>query len=292
MLGRFVIRDTICETPLSKPTAMGYRLMVLIQRFNMPFDDTKPKQEYIYPYKDADEALPREVSENRDQTKAAQLLVDNPWLDLPEEEPFVLESDKPNIADFNRAAGTDYLIHTELMPEPFLGNPQADIVLLNLNPGFNDRDPSFHHGDPYFIESLRGNLVHRDQKYPFFLLDPKNSASPGFGWWSQKLKPWIREFGLAAVASRVLCVEFFPYHSRKYKRMRSILPSQQYSFHLVKEAVKRNAAIIIMRQRKRWLEQIPWLAAYDYSILNSAQNCTISSNNLQRFDDITTKFSR
>src|SRR5262249_24787693 len=159
-------------------------------------------------------------------------------------------------------------------------------VLLGLNPGFNDRDRAFHHGDPYFVAGSRGNLIHRNQEYPFYLLDPKNCAAPRFGWWNRKLKTWLQMFGAQAVANRVLCVEYFPYHSRRYKRMRSLLPSQLYSFHLVRKAMERNAAVILMRQRKRWLEAIPELAEYNYNIVNSVQNCAISRKNLPGFAEI------
>ena len=63
----------------------------------------------------------------------------NPWLSLPEKAPFVLECDKQSILDFNSRAKPQYWIHLEELPEPYTGNPLANIVLLNLNPGFYER---------------------------------------------------------------------------------------------------------------------------------------------------------
>ena len=61
----------------------------------------------------------------------------NLWLDLPETKDFVLPCDKESIRNINDQAESKHQIHLELLPEPYLGNPQANIVLLNGNPGFN-----------------------------------------------------------------------------------------------------------------------------------------------------------
>ena len=114
----------------------------------------------------------------------------NPWLLLPETAPFVLSSDKKSIRNFNNQAKQEHQIHLELLPEPYLGNPQAKIVLLNLNPGFSESDILFHRDNAYFAKTSRANLHHECQEYPFYLLDPKNLAAPGSGWWRRKLQ-WL-----------------------------------------------------------------------------------------------------
>ena len=67
----------------------------------------------------------------------------NPWIDLPETAPFVLACDKQGIGDFNHTAKPEHTIHLELLPEPYTGNPEAMIILLNLNPGFYERNEKF-----------------------------------------------------------------------------------------------------------------------------------------------------
>jgi hypothetical protein len=72
----------------------------------------------------------------------------NPWLDLPEEPPFVLPGDRPHVEAFNRhnadSAGRKYRLDLHLMPEPFNGNRQAKLVLLNRNPGLSSGDLRVH----------------------------------------------------------------------------------------------------------------------------------------------------
>lgn len=66
--------------------------------------------------------------------------MDNPWLNLPDCAPFVLDYDKYSILNFNATAREEYRIHLEELPEPYTDRPTANIVLLNLNPGFYERN--------------------------------------------------------------------------------------------------------------------------------------------------------
>lgn len=204
----------------------------------------------------------------------------NPWIELPESGPFALTNDHLRIVEFNQLADEAHKIHLEILPEPFIGNPAANVLLLNLNPGYNLRDLHFHTNDEHFMQSLRKNLQHEDQEYPFYPLDPRNFDSPASRYWRRRLRPLIEECGLMKVANGVLCVEFFPYHSRKYKRVGSILASQHYSFHLVREAIKRKAAIVLMRAEKRWLKNVPELDGHRILRIRSWQNPTVSRKNL------------
>ena len=133
--------------------------------------------------------------------------MDNPWIRLPQSPPFVLQEDRTAIDRFNARATELHQIHLELIPEPFLGRPDAPIVLLNLNPGFDPDDTRFHQSDPYFIEQSRKNLLHSPIRYPFYLLNPKLSQSLGHQWWRRKLKAPIAIAGVDKVASRVLCID-------------------------------------------------------------------------------------
>ncbi|MFL5624662.1 MAG: hypothetical protein ACJ788_03600 [Ktedonobacteraceae bacterium] len=89
-----------------------------------------------------------------------------------------------------------FLHEAGLITEPYLGNPQAKIILLNLNPGFSESDILFHRDNAYFAKTSRANLHHEGQEYPFYLLDPKNLAAPGSGWWRRKLRWLIDRYGL------------------------------------------------------------------------------------------------
>jgi len=197
---------------------------------------------------------------------------------MPRSSPFVLPEDAGFIECFNQKAKPAHKIRVELLPEPYLGDPLAPVVLLSLNPGFSDADLGIHQ-NPVFAARSMDNLFHHPNKYPFFLLNPELNTAPGNGWWNRKLSELIEEAGLETVASRLLCVEFFPYHSRQYRKCKNTLPSQLYSFDLVRKAMRRGAVIIMMRSSRLWLEAIPELNKYKVHCVNSVQNPKISAKN-------------
>lgn len=205
--------------------------------------------------------------------------MENPWNDLPQNSPFVLTADQLAIHRFNVQAKPEHKIHLETLPEPYLGNPHAPIVILNLNPGFGEETIPFHQRNPYFINSLRRNLLHSQQAYPFYLLDPQNEASPGYQWWWKRLRVLIEECGQQRVANGVFCVEYFPYASRNFA-FSTILESQGYSFSLVRNAIARHAVIVVMRGERFWTSQLPELNGYaNLFRLNSSQSVYLTPNN-------------
>lgn len=60
----------------------------------------------------------------------------------------------------------------------------------------------------------------------------------------------------------VLLIEFHGYHSQKWKPLPAILPSQQYGFDLVSQAIDRGAVIVILRTEKPWKVAVPRLGSY------------------------------
>ena len=202
----------------------------------------------------------------------------NPWLDLPHQAPFVLTEDAKAVANFNRSATDATRIHVELLPEPFLGDPKAPVVLLSLNPGFSHEDADCH-TDPTFARLSRANLEHRACDHPFYLLNPTVSG-PGRRWWDRRLSRLLDLAGRQVVASRVLCVEYFGYHSDVFAHRRLRLPSQEYGFFLVREALARRAIVVLTRGRQLWFNAVPELEKHSRLFtLRSVQNTTISPRN-------------
>ena len=158
--------------------------------------------------------------------------MNNPWVDLPLNAPFILGDEKRAVDEFNFRVEEIYSIRPELIPEPYLGDPNAPVVLLNKNPGFDAREIPFHTTDEAFISASRANLLHQPLEYPFYLLDPTLKGSLGQKWWMKRLKAPVRVAGIQMVAKKLFCVEYFPYHSIRFKSMGIILQSQQYSFPL------------------------------------------------------------
>jgi hypothetical protein len=214
----------------------------------------------------------------------------NPWLALPREPPFVLPKDAAAIEAFNQTATANTRFSLDLIPEPFLGNPNALIVLLSLNPSVTIAGPGIH-ADVTFARSARANLAHQTSDYPFYLLNPAvPERSPGRQWWEGRLRPLIEATARETVASNILCVEYFGYHSKRFARRRHPrLPSQDYSFFLVRQALARLATVVLMRSHNLWLSAVPELQSYPNLIpLGNVRNTVISPHNCPQggFDHI------
>lgn len=137
------------------------------------------------------------------------------------------------------------------------------------------------------MDGLRG----ANSEYSFWILDPAVEKYKGHHWWKRHLRQLISicdgdEEGLRKVAQSVLCIEFFPYHSRSSGKFPEV-ESQKFAFHLVREAMDRNAVIVVMRSEKHWCHHVPELEQYRGHgrcfVLRNVQNPTISEGNLPQW---------
>jgi len=209
----------------------------------------------------------------------------NPWTELPDAAPYVLPSDVSQVTQFNAKAQPDHTLRVDAMPEPFIGRPNAPVLLLNLNPGFKLETP-VRHSQPYFREYHRRNLLHKELPIPFYMLDPLMAGESV--WWERKLGRLIEATSREAVAHGILCVEWFPYPSRRFRGGRLRLPSQGYGAQLVQRAIERDALIVPLRSWKLWATMVPDLEDYPSLVqVKNWQNPTISPKNCgEGFDAI------
>jgi hypothetical protein len=54
------------------------------------------------------------------------------------------------------------------------------------------------------------------------------------------------------------------------------LPSQEYSFDIVRQAMRRGKQIVVMRSDRSWLESLPEMSSYPYIRLSNHQNPYLS----------------
>lgn len=207
--------------------------------------------------------------------------MENPWLHLPTEPPYVLHGDRECVETFNCALNDSqhkhYLQLNEILPEPFVGAKDAPVLLLSNNPGIGGKSTPCRQA-PEFRAAMRNNLHHAASDWPFVYLHPAFDSWET--WWRRKrLRRLIQRFGQQAVARCILNVVLCPYPSQNYRRL--FVPSQRYSFGLVHDAVARNAVIILMRpgQQSAWEENVPTLKGYErFFCVPNAQNPAITEN--------------
>lgn len=203
----------------------------------------------------------------------------NPWVDLPDSEPFVLGDDRPRVHAFNRAVDARYQLRLNLLPEPFLGSRDARLVLLMLNPGFANSDLRVHKGG--YGAALRANLV--DDPSGHIHLGLSSGFKDDLPWWTTHLQAVIeRVDDLDALARKVLAVEFHGYHAQSWKPIPVTLPSQQFGFWLVEQAIARGATIVPMRGERIWEIAIPSLHGYENLVrIKNPRAGTLSPGNCE-----------
>jgi hypothetical protein len=211
----------------------------------------------------------------------------------------VLEEDRAVVERYNAwckgrgpAEYDAFRLRTNLLPDPFIGRVDAPVVFLSANPGYTDdaraarwrcESDDRAHKSGVVQELYRRNYAQVDMEYPFFFLDPRMARTPA-GYWSRNLflRSVCDEFQDDRLLARsIALIDFFPYHSAKYRFVKWLaVSSQGYSRHLVLEAMRRNAVIIVMRCRSALENAIPDLRTYDYIVAASPQSPCASSRNL------------
>lgn len=203
--------------------------------------------------------------------------MNNPWLDLPTSKPYIARMDEEVVRTAPKLFSH---LRLEIPPDPYLGNlDKAEIILLALNPGFTESDFITFQDDEYTKQN-RLNLLHRSEP-SMYVLDKKFDFSGGYQWWTRILKKLITDgVPIEVLGDKLMCLQYFPYHSTTYSHIPQLLPSQQYTFHLLNKAIENGKTIVIMRSRKLWVNAVPTLKHVEFIELKNPRNPVISPNNM------------
>jgi hypothetical protein len=209
----------------------------------------------------------------------------NPWANLPSNAPYVLPQDMAILRGYPDLLreGHPRKLRFELVPAPFVGNPRtARVILLSLNPGFGERDQSDEGREP-LATWVRHSLLLRPGAI-FHPLSPSLSAASGSQWWHKHL---ARVEGLVpadSLMNHLANVEWFPYHSKRFQSIGTTLPSQEFTFETVDEAVRRGGIVIVTRSTALWRASVPALDLPTVITLKNPQNPVISPGNMGKDD--------
>ena len=191
----------------------------------------------------------------------------NPWHSLPIAPPHLLPSDRLGVEVFNATADDKHRIHVDTPPEPFLGSLNAPIVVLLLNPGVGDDEGRF----PELARSIR----QPEPTDKHFYIRGTNR------WWASLTSSLRRDRPNADVSRSILSVEYFPYRSKSFGCGHVRLPSQDYSFGIVRKAISRQATIVIARGERHWFGAVPELVAYEHRVrMINPRKASLSERNL------------
>jgi hypothetical protein len=202
--------------------------------------------------------------------------MENPWKNIKNmKSDYIAISDKDEIKNWKTNPRFDFTF----IPQPFLGDPvNAKVFLLNGNPNDVGEHKSFLNNNKKIVLE---NLEHKIIDYPLFCLNKEFEGSSIYTWWYKRLRQLIEEIGnQQQVSKNIFVAEYLPYFSENYRRGIT-LPSQEYTFDIVRNAIHKDKMIIIMRARKNWEKSIDELIKYPYKyVLHSPQNVYVTRNNL------------
>ncbi len=203
----------------------------------------------------------------------------NPWLNLSTaNNDFVATIDIDYLHHYQlrrSAQKDDFKLVTSVVPEPWCGPLlNARVLVLSGNPHWDDRDsglPELAH--PRMRENLSG-------REPIFWLDPSLIGTSGANWYRLKLlKNVLETCESRKVAERLSLVDFVGYRSHRWDHSLRP-PSQAFTINAVREAIQRDAWIVVSRGRKLWIDVVPDLALYPRVLFNrSVQNVRLSLQN-------------
>ncbi|MDR0516130.1 MAG: hypothetical protein LBH25_03710 [Fibromonadaceae bacterium] len=234
----------------------------------------------------------------------------NPWENLKtvKGKYTIASDDYPDIINLDNNLKGKFKLNLNLLPEPFIGNPNAPIYLLNLNPGFDKENAKEHKENKKLRDCITKNNLHKPMEYPFYWLNPDLKGTGGAKYWKegnkvktkkrtktgkpiwQTISPRLGELledkalKETLIARKIFCVEYFPYHSESYSISKKV-PSQGYSRNLIENAIKDNSKLfIIMRKKTEIFKLFPKLKELQKKgrvfVCSSSSNPCISRKNI------------
>lgn len=231
--------------------------------------------------------------------KRQTLIAENPWLDLANDlegntyRPYsenVLKTDKCVLDKFNARASEVFKYHTEVLPEPFLGNVlDAKVVILALNPGFvydaniGKWEKANEVERENFIKSKCDQLSLKTKE---FISGDKIENEIGDNYWSKKTK-YISD-SYPNSKNDIALIQFCGYHSEKFRLISSkhfgksnaYLSSQEFTFRIIRFLMQEERVIVLARGERIWYKAINGLCNYPKLVkLRNYRNIYITPGN-------------
>lgn len=220
----------------------------------------------------------------------------NPWENLSanQHKRYVLSEDEPYIRSYNTLPQKDkHRINLWIPPEPRLGPINAPVFILQLNPSCAHKDEKPE--DFVRLDKDLASIKNEDHVH-------LGAAIENAPWWAPRLNELRQEMEKGDCAhkleERICSVEFFPYRSKEFNHGHLRLPSQAYTFSLVRAAIERRHAntreprtlFIVTRNFGLWAAAVPELVPLSRTVpktvffLNNRRSSYFTKNNMEPGD--------
>ena len=161
----------------------------------------------------------------------------------------------------------DKKLFTNLYPEPYIGDViNAKVIFLALNPGvklinapiYKCQEELWYDTYPEVRNILNHNLNRESDNFPQFYFDDNFLInSPGHEWINKRANGLLKELSENGIEKKdliykIASVQYFPYHSVKFKNSEKYLPSQISTFKLLETIIKSKKLIVCLRAFNKW----------------------------------------
>jgi len=199
----------------------------------------------------------------------------NPWLDLKKiNGEYVAECDRGHVSSLK------YDLAFDTLPWPYMGDPENAAVYVLSKSTIHKHALEVGDGEQR-EKAIRNNLAHSHPgRLPLLQMDPEFNGTGFQEWWRDKLRYVIHETSEEAVARFMFVAQYIPYSHKNKIDKPPELPSQKYTFALVRKAMAAGKTIVLMYPKREWYEAIPQLESYEkcYTLLNPING--IENNNI------------
>jgi len=191
----------------------------------------------------------------------------NPWEKIKDPN-FYTKDDKRIIDEFNdKLKGKNespFFIDLNLMPEPYIGDPKANVILLFTNPGLKGTELKEYKAVKGFSDAIKKNLTHKNESYSYYYFNPEFKMKidgeekyiAGAEWIRRRTKELIESFDDKILAEKIFTIQLHPYHSARFKPLDEPLSVSRYTMYLFSKAVtkakKGKAVIVCIRSYSEW----------------------------------------
>ena len=162
--------------------------------------------------------------------------------------------------------GNPHFIDKNLFPEPYMGNPKANIVLLYSNPGISsDKSEEQEHRNENFRNTLIKNLIHEEVEFPYYYLNPHFEETAGAKWIIKRTDEIVKTLEvemkdkkkvLKLLSNNLFTLQLHPFHSREFQFIQKPFSKEAYTMRLFMDAIYRvknqGALMICTRSYTEW----------------------------------------
>lgn len=207
--------------------------------------------------------------------------IGNPWDGFEYSNEMVHPLDVSAVLEHNQTSKPEYQFLLHLAPEPWIGNLGGNLFVLYANPGAtkDNLNKVIQENHVKVMEKSIKNLNQSNSGFPHFHFDPELRETEGAKWFESKYKWVLDATSRQALATNLVTCELAPYHSVKWKVPRIMPPTQDFTYQIIRDAMERNAVILLARSAKIWTEHIPELSRYHRVYRPKSINASISPNN-------------